>query len=67
VHRVQVRTEQGEWQTVQEFSGVTEDTSPLFFSPAIPLQSIRFVRIETVQGPSWVGWHEIRIFGKYAP
>lgn len=67
VHRLQVRAAHGDWQTVQEFAGVTQDRQTLYFTPDHPLQGIRFVRVETVLGPAWVGWREIRVLGREAP
>lgn len=43
------------------FSGNTSDGQVLIFSPDNPSASIQFVRVETVESPSWVAWREIEI------
>ncbi len=52
LHRFQQVTEQGDW---------------LVFIPESPIEDIQFIRIETIQSPSWVSWGEIQVFGKPTP
>jgi len=43
------------------FEGITDDTQVLSFMPARPWKGIRYLRIETLDSPSWVAWREIEI------
>jgi len=43
------------------FEGITDDTQVLSFTPAQPRKGIRYLRIETLDSPSWVAWREIEI------
>jgi F5/8 type C domain len=63
VHRVWGRGPDGAEQLLHEFSGFTKEPEWLQDNPAAPWQGIRYVRVETVQSPSWPAWHEIRVFG----
>ncbi len=63
VHRVLGRGEAGDYQLLHEFRGVTEDQQWLEFAPEQPWQGIRYIRLETVSSPSWVGWREIEVLG----
>ena len=51
----------GKLKQLHIFSGVTDDSDVLVFTPAEPLQDIRILRIETTTTPSWVGWREIEV------
>jgi hypothetical protein len=64
IHRILVRTPQGDWRTIHEFTGFTKNTELLTFTPEVPLTGVQFVKVETIQSPSWVAWHEIRVFGE---
>lgn len=64
VHRIQVRSANGSYMTVHEFSGTTNDGDWLIFTPDAPLENVRTVRIETVSSPSWAAWREIRVSGE---
>jgi hypothetical protein len=43
------------------FEGLTTDAQALSYTPAQPWPGIRYLRIETLESPSWVGWREIEI------
>ena len=60
-HRVLGKGEVGDFQLLFEFSGVTEDGQMLEYRPPQPWQGIRWVRIETLESPSWVAWEEIEL------
>ncbi len=60
-HRILGKGEVGDYQVLYEFSGVTEDGQVLEYRPPQPWQGIRWVRIETLESPSWVAWQEIEI------
>ena len=61
VHRVFGRTDGSTAEVLlHEFSGVTSDR--VWISAALDTaKPVRYVRIETVTSPSWVGWFEIEI------
>lgn len=68
-HRVQVRGSSSDaYQTVHEFNGSTNDNDWLVFTPDMPLENIRQVRIQTTASPSWISWKEVQVYGeKIAP
>jgi len=61
VHRVYGRLDGTTAEVLlHEFRGITEDR--LWISTALdPAKPVRYLRIETVTSPSWVGWFEIEI------
>jgi hypothetical protein len=63
VHRIRGRgPEFGDpYITLHTFEGVTDENTVLSFSPEQPWQGIRYIRIETLQSPSWVAWREIEL------
>lgn len=59
---------QGPWTDGAEtllhtFAGRTQAMDVLTHTPEEPWEGIRFVRVETVQSPSWVFWREISLIG----
>jgi len=64
IHRILVRTSVGGgFTTVHEFSGATQAGEWLVFQPAVPIEGVRSVRIQSVASPSWVAWSEIEVLG----
>jgi len=68
VHRVRGRGPEKDapFITLHTFSGVTDDLSLLTYSPDQAWENIQYIRIETLQSPSWVAWREIEIFNSEA-
>lgn len=64
VHRILVRSANGDFSEVHRFEQFTSDGDWLIFKPATPLENIQIVHIETLDSPSWVSWFEIQIFGE---
>ncbi len=62
LHRVSGRTDSGSWQTLYEFSGNTADSQTLETTFPQPYPEIRYLRILTLQSPSWIGWREIEVY-----
>jgi hypothetical protein len=61
-HRVLAKAAPGEpYRVLHTFTGVTTDGQWLSYSPSTPWQGVRFLRVETIESPSWVAWREIRI------
>ncbi|HLO14610.1 MAG TPA: discoidin domain-containing protein [Anaerolineales bacterium] len=60
-HRVLGRSATGEFHELTTFQGNTVDGQILIFTPAQPVQAIRFIRVETISSPSWVAWREIEV------
>ena len=48
---------------MHEFKGNTRDLDVLEFMPPAPLTGIRYVKVVTLQSPSWVAWREIQVSG----
>ncbi|MGE5124398.1 MAG: discoidin domain-containing protein [Acidobacteriaceae bacterium] len=46
------------WHT---FEGLTTDGQVLEFKPENPIENVRYIRVNTRQSPSWVGWQEIEV------
>lgn len=58
-------TQHGESQNMEElhsFSGVTMDDQVLTYQFEPTNNTFRYLRIETLQSPSWVAWKEIRLY-----
>ena len=62
VHRVVGRSPDGSTQLLAELSGETHDGDWLEITADAPWESIQFIRVETLNSPSWVGWREIQVF-----
>ncbi len=60
-HRLLVAGNDGVFTLVKEFERFTAQGDVLRFAPGAPIQ-VRFVRVETIFGPSWVAWPEIRVY-----
>ncbi|MDH5507453.1 MAG: amidohydrolase family protein [Anaerolineae bacterium] len=48
---------------LHSFHAATGDHEWLRYSPAEPWDGIQYIKIETVESPSWVAWREIEIIG----
>lgn len=61
VHRLLVARKDRQFVEANVFKGNTTDGVALIFSPASPISSIQYVRVETTVSPSWVAWREIKV------
>lgn len=61
VHRVWGGDAQGKFSLLHEFKGLTKDNQVLEYVPPRALIGIRYIKVETVESPSWVSWKEIEI------
>jgi len=63
VHKLRGKGEgvSAEYSVLHTFEAITGDTQALVYSPIQPWQGIRYLRIETLQSPSWVAWREVEI------
>jgi len=61
VHRVQMKGASGGFQVIYTYTGSTRDGDVLEYTPPQPIGGIQFVRIQTIQSPSWVAWREIEV------
>jgi hypothetical protein len=52
---------QDSYGVLHTFEGITSDSQALSYTPTQPWQGIRYLRIETLDSPSWVAWREIEI------
>lgn len=63
VHVVLGRRLQDEaFRELAVLEGVTSDLDTLTVTPSAPWDGVRYLRIETIESPSWVSWREIAIF-----
>jgi len=64
VHQVRGRGPEKDapYITLHTFSGVTDDLGLLTISPDQAWENIQYIRIETLQSPSWIAWREIEVF-----
>lgn len=60
VHQLWIRGASGEYSMAHEFRGATRDFQLLRYSFPLPV-TVRFVKVVTVESPSWVGWREIQV------
>jgi hypothetical protein len=64
-HRVLGKEEaEDPFRELHVFSGFTEFGDRLRHSFDEPVQNIRYIRIQTVESPSWISWSEIEVFAK---
>ena len=49
---------------LHEFKGLTQDLDTLEFKPSAPQTDIRYIKVVTIQSPSWVAWREIEVIGE---
>lgn len=64
IHRILVGSSASTLVEIHRFEQATATGLWLTYTPQSPLSNIRFVRIETISSPSWVGWLEIEVFGE---
>jgi hypothetical protein len=64
IHSILLRSPDGEFTEVHRFEQFTTSGQWLIFRLPQPMENIQFVRIETLQSPSWVGWVEIEVNGE---
>jgi hypothetical protein len=62
VHNLLGRAPGGAYQLLYTFTGNTTGGDVLTYTPPVPLTGIEFIRVETVQSPTTVAWHEIEVF-----
>jgi hypothetical protein len=60
LHQIWVRGENEEYRLFKELRGRTKDRDVLAI-PTPGLTMIRYVKIVTLQSPSWVGWREVEV------
>ena len=64
-HKILTRATTGDpWDLQYTFTGSTVDNQVLEYAPPSVWTSVRYVRVETTAGVSWVAWKEIEL---YAP
>ena len=52
---------QDAYVVLHNFEGITADTQVFSYTPGQPWKGIRYLRIDTIESPSWVAWREIEI------
>ena len=61
IHQVWVGPSIAELYLLHTFEGYTTDGQVLEFKPESPVENVRYLRVNTRQSPSWVGWQEIEV------
>lgn len=63
-HRILGKKNDGDaFNELYVFSGNTAFGDELNHQFETPLESIRYIRVETTESPSWVSWQEIEVYG----
>ena len=64
-HRVWGLAAQDEgYRLLHDFIGETQDGAVLEHTPEAPWEGVRYVRVETLNSPSWVAWREVEVMGQ---
>lgn len=66
VHQVWARGDAGDYRLLHEFRGSTADGVALEISPTAGWAAVRYLKVETTEGPSWVAWREVEAYGSPA-
>ncbi len=61
IHRILGRGPSDQYLVLNTFEGETTDGQTLTYTPNEPIQDIQFIRVETIESPSWVAWREIEV------
>jgi hypothetical protein len=63
VHKIYGKaTSGGSFTELLELDATTTDGQVLQHTPGTPWSGVRYLRIETIWGPSWPAWREIQVF-----
>ncbi|MDH3942803.1 MAG: amidohydrolase family protein [Anaerolineae bacterium] len=62
-HEIWGRGASGSYYLLDTLTAESRDNEWLSFTPAEPWEGIQFVKIVTVESPSWVAWREIEVMG----
>jgi hypothetical protein len=62
-HQIQIAGPDHAFKVAATLASNTNDNQWLEFTPETPLAAVRYVRVLTVQSPSWVSWKEIEVKG----
>jgi hypothetical protein len=65
VHELWAGASRDKLQKVAEFRGSEFDYDILDYLPATSLSNIRYVRVVTIESPSWVSWREIEVLAPF--
>jgi hypothetical protein len=60
-HQIWVGGDLNALTMVNQLDGYTKEPAVLEFTPPVPLEGIRFIRIVTAASPSWASWREIEV------
>ena len=61
IHQIWGGAEANNLKLLYEFKEFTDDLDTLEFKPSTPLIDIQYIKIITIQSPSWVAWREIEV------
>jgi hypothetical protein len=65
LHQLWVGTTRDSMHLVTEFNSREYDFDVLNYFPSMPLQNVRYVRVDTIESPSWVSWREIEVLAPF--
>jgi predicted amidohydrolase YtcJ len=63
VHEIWGRVEGGEYRLLHTLASESGDNQWLTITPTEPWNGVRYLKIVTVQSPSWVAWREVEVMG----
>jgi hypothetical protein len=67
VHQLFAAGPDGAMRLLVEFRGYTRDYDQLEFIPSAPLTNVQYIRVVTLESPSWVSWREIEVLAPFRP
>ncbi len=67
VHQLFVAGPDGAMRLLVELRGYTRDYDLLEYLPPEPLRDIQYIRVVTLESPSWVSWREIEVLAPLRP
>ncbi len=63
-HRLEAAKSSGVWVLLKEFNGTTADGDILTWTSEGSEDLYRYVRVTTMESPSWISWKEVEVYGK---
>jgi fibronectin type 3 domain-containing protein len=62
IHNIYTSQDASNWTLARTLNGYTYTLQNLIVDFSPPLSNVRYVKVETVNSPSWIGWSEIEVY-----